>query len=106
MCQSEKRISKELQEKQSLELNCKEIEIQNKTIMVTLQQTREELDKVKSLLISEREDNNLKSTALTQQQQLYESLKIETAKRTEQYGKVSEQLVTGDVTQKSLETTV
>ena len=78
-----------LKEKQSAELNCKEMELQGKTAIASLQQTKEELDKAKGLMLAEREDNTRTAATLNHQKELYKKLQSDMS---EQLHKMAEQL--------------
>lgn len=96
-------IATELREKQDLELNSKKIELENKTLKANLQQKANELDDIKGHLLAEKQESSLRATSLTQQQQLYETLKSESSLTTEQYNKLYKELESTGNTRKSLE---
>ncbi len=82
-------MANRLKEKQSAELHCKEMELQGKTAIASLQQTKEELDKAKGLLVVEREDSSRNAATLHHQKELYMKLKSDTS---EQLNMMAEQL--------------
>ena len=76
-----------LKEQQSAELNYKEMELQGKTIVVSLQQTKKELIKANGLLLAEREESSRKTATINQQKELYKKLKSDTSEQLNRMGK-------------------
>ena len=67
---------------------------------------KEELEELKGLLVSEREEKALKVTALAQQQELYQKLTLEATKTNEHKTKMAELLSASDAGRNSLEAKV